>query len=467
MNGADPRDLPPIDEPPWSAEAEQSVLGGIMLDNGAYDAVGHSLEPRSFFHGAHSLIYAAIEALICAGAAADPITVFLHLQGQGKQEECGGLPYINDIVASVPSAANIRRYAQVVLERATERRAMAVLDKAMSAIRAKGGDVHAKLDKVQTELLELERRERDSEPAPLGQIVVKQLDAIQEAADAVRRGEATATGYSTGLAALDRMIGGLRGGKVYLIGARPGIGKTALAQLFTKQVSLIGKDPSLYLSQEMTKGEMGNRNLAAEGRINLQRLEAGTLQDEEWGRLSEAVDKLRDAPIYIDDQSGLTLIDIRRKARARKGLKLIVLDYVQLCAGLEEDEKDSTRNQILEAISRGTKQLAKELDCAVVVLSALNRAVDERKYGRASMKDFKDCGALEADADVILSLFKIRKLEEQEGDLVGIDILKQRAGPTGSVAVYFWKPVMQWGSTDYVVDDILSAPSGKKESKEL
>ncbi len=450
--------------PPHSVEAEQSVLGALLLDNTGWDRVGDLLTEKDFYRYEHRLIYAAIGKLITATRPADIITVLDQLRRAGHDQEAGGLGYLNSLSASEISAANIRKYAEIVRGRAMLREMIVISDEVATQAFSLKADAPVLLDRLLTRLGALERHEADRQPVQLDKLIVAELDRIQQMAES---GEGTPQmGISTGLPALDRLIRGLQGGKVYLLGARPGIGKTALAVKWLLQASDVAFEPGLILSQEMPKPEITIRFLASAGGINTRHLEDGNLSTDEWGRLSEATDRLRSIPLHIDDQAALTLQDIRMKARFVRGVKLIVLDYVQLCAGAHEDEKESTRNQVLEAISRGLKEIAKELNCAVVVLSALNRAVDEIKFGRARMKDYKDCGALEADADVIMSLFKIRKLQEQEGDLIGVDVLKHRAGPTGSVALNFWKPVMQWGSTDYVVEDLLESGS-KPLRKEL
>jgi replicative DNA helicase len=293
-------------------------------------------------------------------------------------------------------------------------------------------------------------------PEQINRVMCKVIDTINEMHEA---GPGAKRGISTGIKALDILLGGgLKGGKVYLLGGRPGMGKSALALGWCVDAAVDEDEISLYLSQEMPELEVGQRALAHEAGVSYTRIQSGALQDIEWGRLTEGTEKLSKSALHVLEQSGLTKEDISIKVRSVKGVKLIVLDYVQLCAGAEEG--DDTRNAVLEKISRFLKQLAMVLDAAVVVLSALNRVVEDRRNGRALMRDFKDCGALEADADVILSLFEARPRDSAGTRLMGIDVLKQRAGPTGAVSATFHGDYMQFTDCEYELEELLKKVRG-------
>lgn len=449
--------------PSYSQEAEQSVLGGLMLDNSAFEKVSDLLTETSFFVRGHQLIYSAIQSLLLTGKPADSITVYAWLEDRGKHDESGGLPYIDSLVASVPSAANARRYAEVVRDRAIEREALAILERAHDTIVDRARDLRERIDDIQSELSGLQRSDRKTDPVHIGEPMKVAMDTINGAAERRSAGQTVRLGYTCGIKCLDDLAGGFRPGKLYVLGGRPGMGKTAVALNIAAHLSIVHRVPVLNLSQEMGKHEMTLRYLAAETGIELTRLESGDLEGNEWARLVDAIDRYRDAPLYIDDQAALTMLDIRRKARPVKGLALLVLDYLQLCSGGDKQTDRGSRNQELEVITRGLKQLAVEFNCAVLALSALNRSVETlRKFGRAVMSDFKDCGSIEADADVMMSLFKIRQIGDGSGDLIGADFIKNRSGSTGSCAMYFYKRVMQLGSTDYDVEDLLAEPKKAK-----
>ena len=361
--------------PPHSLEAEQSVIGGLLLDNSAWDRAGDLLTDSDFYRYEHRHIYAAIGALVNATKPADVITVFEQLKGIGKADDCGGLVYLNSLAQSVPSAANMRRYAEIVRDRAVQRKMIAAVDEASTMLWT-STDVDAAIDRIATVAAELQRRQVRKAPRLLGDILIERVDRITD----LQSGEVEA-GWPTRVPSLDRMLnGGLRPGMVYVLAARPSIGKSSFVEALA--ISLAEQDlPVLMLSQEMPEGEVADRAISSIGGIDYGTLQSGKLNDFEWSQLSDAVERGRVLPFHIDDQAALRLGDIRAKARMVPGLKVLILDYLQLSASTGEH---ANRNAEIEEISRGLKALAKDMGIAVIELSQLNREVEKRANKRLS-----------------------------------------------------------------------------------
>ena len=433
-----PRDIDP-DLMPWSPQAEMAVLGAVLQDNANWDNVGDLLEPRHFYDSANSLIFTAIAAMLLVGKPADPLTLFTELEKTGKTEEdFGGLPYLTQLVQYHITAKNARQYAQIVAEKALLRWMLEAADKVRS-LALEPGDmtVAQRLDAAQQALQAVQISGGRRAPTPIEESVLALLDRIQNRADGTEP-----RGISTGIAELDRLLGGgFKGGKQVILAARPSIGKSSLAQQFCLSLALAG-EPCAFFSQEMGKDELTDRAAANLGRLDLEAIISGRMQDDEWGRLTEAVERIRGLPFYLDDQPALTLHDISAKARMLKrqhGIKLIVIDYIQLCAG---GDKDNRHHQI-EQLSRGLKNLAKQLDITIVTLSQLNREVEKRTSGRPVLSDLKESGSIEEDADVVMLLS--RNGEEQNGfRVINCDVPKNRQGKTGTVTLGFNGRFQEW-----------------------
>lgn len=425
---------PPI---PWSAEAEQSVLGSILLDNAALHRLADvAISAESFYNAGHARIWSAAVALITTGKPADVITVFDSLGEDAKA--CGGLTYLNDLAQSVPSAANVRRYAEIVVERA-QRRALAAAGDQVQALTQGPGQPAALLDAAQSILTNLQRREARSQPV----LLLEAIAARSEHWEAMGKGD-VAPGMRTRLSGVDRCLGGgLQRGRVVVIAARPSIGKTSLGVQVGLNVAGDGHRV-LVLSQEMPRGDLTDRIAANLGRVPLDMLATGIPPDDgdTWGRVVDATERAQALPLEIDDQPALSLLAIRAKAqmvKAQRGLDVLLLDYLQLCAAT--DRKASRHHQI-EEISRGLKTLAKELDICVIVLSQINR--DVAKADREpTLADLKESGAIEEDADVVLLLHPKRELPEGGQLLAGI-LAKNRQGRKGRVALRFEGAFQRW-----------------------
>ena len=444
--------------PPHSLEAEASVLGGLLLDNSAWDRVGDLLSDSDFYRYEHRLVFTAVSTLVNANRAADVITVFENLQSLGKAEEIGGLAYLNSLAQYVPSSANIRRYAEIVRERAILRKLVSVSDEiATTALNTNGRPVPTILDEAEQKIFNIgEEGSRMRQGfQSMGNLVVELLDRVEE----MSQNPNDITGVPTGFFDLDRMTSGMQAGDLIVLAARPSMGKTALAINIAENVALKEGLPVAVFSMEMGASQLAIRIVGSIGRIDQGRLRTGKLQDEEWPRLTEAVERLRNVSLSIDETPGLTPSELRASARrlARNcgKLGLVVVDYLQLMSGSSGSDGDNRATELGE-ISRGLKMLAKELQCPVIALSQLNRGVEQRTDKRPMMSDLRESGAIEQDADVIMFIYRddYYNKDSKEPGVAEIIIGKQRNGPTGTVKLTFLKPITKFesyagSSTDY------------------
>jgi replicative DNA helicase len=436
--------------PPHSIEAESSVLGGLLLDNAAWDRVGDLLTDQDFYRFEHRMIYAAIGVLINGSKPADVITVFEQLQGQGKAEEVGGLGYLNSLAQYVPSAGNIRRYAEIVRERSILRKLVTASDEiSTNAFNPKGRPVAAILDEAEQKIFNIGEEGARTKQGfqSMDTLVVDLLDRVQEMADNPN----DVTGVPTGFYDLDRMTAGFQAGDLIVLAARPSMGKTALAINIAEHVALNEGLPVAVFSMEMGAAQLAVRIVGSIGRIDQSHLRTGKLTDEEWPRLTEAIEKLRTISLHIDESAGLTSSELRANARRLSRqcgkLGLIVVDYLQLMSGSSSDGEN--RATELGEISRGLKMLARELQCPVIALSQLNRSVEQRPDKRPMMSDLRESGAIEQDADIIMFIYRDEYYTKdacKEPGVAEVIIAKQRNGPTGVVKLAFMNKITKFES---------------------
>ena len=436
------RQIAQLRVPPHSIEGESSVLGGLLLDNEAWDRVGDVLVDTDFYRFEHRLIYATIGSLINGNKPADVITVFEQLQSQGKAEEIGGLAYLNSLAQYVPSASNIRRYAEIVRDRSILRKLVTASDEiATNAFNPKGRAVSEIVDESEQKIFNIgEAGKRNKQGfQSMDTLVVNLLDRVQEMADNPN----DVTGVPTGFIDFDRMTAGLQAGDLIVLAARPSMGKTALAINIAEHVALNEGLPVAIFSMEMGAAQLAVRIVGSIGRIDQGHLRTGKLSDDEWPRLSEAIEKLRTISLHIDESAGLNSSEVRANARrlARQcgQLGLIVVDYLQLMSGSSSDGGDNRATELGE-ISRGLKMLARELKCPVIALSQLNRSVEQRPDKRPMMSDLRESGAIEQDADIIMFIYRdeyYTKDQCKEPGVAEVIIAKQRNGPTGTVKLAF------------------------------
>jgi replicative DNA helicase len=444
--------------PPQSIEAEQSVLGGLLLDNGAWDRAADVVTEGDFYRFEHRLIFGAVGALISANKPADVITVYEQLQMLGKGDESGGLAYLNALAQSVPSAANMRRYAEIVRERAILRKLIAASDEiATQAFNPQGRAVAQILDEAEGRIFKIgEEGARTRQGFQTMDVLAVQLiDRVTELAE---NGAEDVTGVRTGFYDLDRNTAGLQPGDLIVLAARPSMGKTAFALNIAENVSVQEGLPVVVFSMEMGASQLALRMVGSQGRIDQQHLRTGRLAHDEWGRLTEAVERLSKSSIFIDETPALSNAELRARARRQARqcgkLGLIVIDYLQLMSG--STSGDENRATELGEISRGLKALAKELQCPVIALSQLNRSVESRNDKRPMMSDLRESGAIEQDADVIMFIYRddYYNKESKEPGVAEIIIGKQRNGPVGTVKLTFLK---HWTKFDNLAPDYQSS----------
>jgi len=419
---------------PWSNEAEQGVLGAVLCDNRAWDRVADLLVEADFYSLAHREAFAAIGRLIVSGHPADAITVSDELR---QTPAAGGadLAYLNDLAQSVPSAANARRYAEVVRKHAARRALIATLDEGLLAAR-EAPDVGGAVDEISTKLGQLQLGRLTAAPRSIAEIAIERIQHYE----ALERGEVVA-GWPSHIPALDaRLNGGLRPGSLYILAARPSVGKSSFAQRLGLGLAADGL-PTLFLSMEMSAAEVADRGVASSGRVSYSALLTGRMGHDDWLRATEAMEHLARLPFRVDDEPALTLRAIRAKAKSIRGLKVLVVDYLQLCAS---QRRDGNRNTEIEEISRGLKTLAKELGVAVIALAQLNRDVEKRATKRPTLSDLRDSGAIEQDADVVLFLWPVREFENEGRKILGLGLDKNRQGRLGEIGLDFYGDTQRW-----------------------
>jgi replicative DNA helicase len=428
--------------PPHSIEAEQSVLGGLLLDNEAWDRMGDLVTDGDFYRDEHRRIFRQIRSLLERSKPADVVTVAEALEGAGEGEQTGGLAYLGELAANTPSAANIRRYAEIVRERAVLRKLVATADEiAGDALNPLGRDAETLLDEAESKIFAIAEAGAGHSDGfvHINPLLTQVVERIQELHD--RDNPSDITGIPTGYVDLDRLTSGFQAGDLIIVAGRPSMGKTAFALNIAESVAVDTGLPVGIFSMEMGGTQLAMRMLASIGRLDSHRVRSGRLTDDEWSRLSFALGKLHEAPIYIDETGGLTPANLRARARrlARQyggKLGLLVIDYIQLMSSNRQGENRATE---VSDISRAIKSLAKELQVPVVALSQLSRKVEERNDKRPMMSDLRESGAIEQDADVILMMYREEyyKPDTPDKGIAEVIIGKQRNGPTGTVRLTF------------------------------
>jgi replicative DNA helicase len=435
--------LDQIKLPPHSVEAEQSVLGGLLLEASALDKITDLVTDEDFYRQEHRLIFRQILRLSEQAKPVDVITVAEALEIAGELDKVGGLPYLGGLAQNVPSAANIRRYGEIVRERSIMRKLAEVgSDIASSAYNPTGRDAAQLLDEAESKVFEIAEAGSKGKQGfvampPLLTEVVERIETLYG-----RDNPSDITGTATGFTDLDRMTSGLQAGDLIIVAGRPSMGKTALAINIAENVAMDSKLPVAIFSMEMGATQLAMRMLGSVGKLNQQDLRTGRLQDDDWGRLTHALGKLNDAPIHIDESAALSALDLRARSRRlhrqSNGLGLIVVDYLQLMSSNVGKASENRATEISE-ISRSLKALAKELHVPVIALSQLNRSLEQRPNKRPVMSDLRESGAIEQDADLILFIYRDEVYNSDSSDKGKAEIIigKQRNGPIGKVELAF------------------------------
>jgi len=430
--------------PPHSVEAEQSLLGGLLLDNQAFDRIADLVSAEDFYRDDHRRLFRHISRLIEQGKPADVVTVAESVEGGEDKERTGGPAYLGSLAQNTPSALNIRRYAELVRERSVQRRlAQVATEIAESALAPSGKEVGQLLDEAETRILEVgEKGQRGTqgfeEIQPVLARVFERIDHLYH-----QENKSDVTGVPTGYVDLDEKTAGLQPGDLIIVAGRPSMGKTALALNMAEHIAVDNGLPVAIFSMEMGATQLAMRMLGSIARVDQHKMRTGRLADEEWSRLSSAMERLHNAPIFIDETGALNSLELRSRARRMRRqcgkLGLVVVDYLQLMSASNDSQGENRATEISE-ISRSLKALAKELQVPVVAMSQLSRAVEQRNDKRPMMSDLRESGAIEQDADVILFIYRDEVYFPEKPESKGraeVIIGKQRNGPIGKVELAF------------------------------
>jgi len=426
--------------PPHSVEAEQAVLGGLLLDNSTWDSVADRLRAEDFYRRDHQVIFEAIAELSARNEPSDAVTLAEYLAAKGQAEESGGLGYLAGLARDTPSAANIRAYADIVRERSLLRQLIRVSGEiAGTAYLSEGRPATELVDEAERRVFEIAEKGRrtGSGFVPLRDVLGATIDRL----DMLHQSQGQLTGISSGYTELDRMTAGLQPGDLIIVAGRPSMGKTTLALNIAEHAAIAQNKAVAVFSMEMSREQLAFRMISSIGRVDQSHMRTGMFGDEDWARINSAIAQMKTAPLFIDDSGSLTPTEVRarsrRLARERKdGLGLIVVDYLQLMQVPGTRENRATE---ISEISRSLKALAKELKVPVIALSQLNRGVEQRQDKKPVMSDLRESGAIEQDADVIMLIYReeVYEPDTPRKGVADIIIAKQRNGPTGDVHLTF------------------------------
>ncbi len=424
--------------PPNSIEAEQSLIGGLMLDAEAWDKVADVIISADFYRKDHRLIFEAIANLVESGSPCDVVTVSEHLDNRNELDQAGGLEYLAMLANETAGAANARAYAKIIREKSTLRALInAGNEISGSAFTTEGRSASQILDDAERLVFQIAEKGARGKAGfkSLKQILPEAVDRI----DLLHQSEGDITGISSGYSEFDKLTAGLQKGDLIIIAGRPSMGKTTLALNIAENAAIGAKVPTAIFSMEMPAQQLAFRMISSLGRVDQTHLRTGTFPDEDWSRINTAVQLMSEAPIFIDDAPSLSPTDIRARARRlhrEHGLGLIVVDYLQL---MQVEGSKENRATELSEISRSLKALAKELELPVIALSQLNRSVEQRNDKRPVMSDLRESGAIEQDADLIIFIYReeVYNQDTPRKGIADIAIAKQRNGPIGDFPLTF------------------------------
>lgn len=422
--------------PPQNIEAEQAVLGALLIDSNAIARVAESLRPDSFYKQAHRFIYSSIIKLFNNNEPIDIVTVSDHLRNIEKLELVGGRAYVNDLALSVITSANLEYYAKIVTEKAVLRE----LIKAGGEIASLGYEdegVETAVDSAEQLIFSISQRKTANNLTHVGEIVLDSYNQIEKRYN--NRDELT--GIPSGFYDLDSLTAGFQPSDLIIVAARPSMGKTAFCLNIAQEVGIRKKKPVCVFSLEMSKEQLVQRMLCSEAEIDSNRLRTGHMHAEDWSKLAKAMSEMGDSPVFIDDTPGATVTDIRAKCRRlcmeQKELGLVIVDYLQL---MESSSKKLDRVHEISQISRGLKNLARELKTPIIALSQLSRAVESRQNKKPMLSDLRESGSIEQDADIVMFIYRDEYYNPENLDSKGkaeILVAKQRNGPVGNVDLLF------------------------------
>ncbi|ADG83801.1 replicative DNA helicase [Thermincola potens] len=424
--------------PPQNLDAEQSVLGAMLIDKESIIKVSEILRPEDFYRDAHKHIYEAMLDLSERNEAVDLITLTEELRQRGFLDQVGGAAYVAGLATMVPTAANVEYYARIVEEKALLRNLINVATRIVALGYESDEEPTELIDTAEKMIFELSQRKAREGFSPLKNILMQTFDRIED----LYNNKGQITGVPSGFVDLDRLTSGFQPSDLIIVAARPSMGKTAFCLNIAQHAAVRSQVPVAIFSLEMSKEQLVQRILCSQAMVDQQKIRTGNLEEEDWKKLTKAAGPLSQAPIYIDDTPGLSVSEMRAKARrlkAEKGLGLIVIDYLQLMSA--SSRRSENRQQEISEISRSLKLLARELQAPVIALSQLSRAVEQRQDKRPMMSDLRESGSLEQDADLVMFIYRddYYNPESEKKGISELIIAKQRNGPVGTVELGFLK----------------------------
>ncbi|MGG1634356.1 replicative DNA helicase [Paenibacillus sp. FSL A5-0031] len=442
--------------PPQNLEAEQAVIGAILLQSEALITAMERVRSEDFYSGPHRQIYEAMVEIAENNQPVDLVTLTAHLQDQHLLEEIGGVSYLAKLANSVPTAANVDYYAQIVEEKSMLRRLIRTATNIVSDGYANSEDVGVLLGDAEKQILEISNRRSGSGFISIRDVLMEVFEKVEQ----LYQDKGGTTGIPSGFTDLDRMTAGFQRSDLIIVAARPSVGKTAFALNVAQNVGVRARETVAIFSLEMSAAQLVQRMICAEANVDAQRMRTGHLEGDDWEKLTMAIGSLSEAQIFIDDTPGITVAEIRAKCRRlkkEKGLGMIMIDYLQLISG--RGKAGENRQQEVSEISRTLKQIARELEVPVIALSQLSRGVEQRQDKRPMMSDLRESGSIEQDADIVSFLYRddYYDKESEKKDIIEIIIAKQRNGPVGTVELVFLKKYNKFVSIDRAHQDPMQA----------
>lgn len=430
--------------PPQNIEAEQSVLGALLIDANAVEKISGILKAEDFYRQDNRIIYEAMENLRNRNEAVDLVTVTEELRKLGKLDAVGGISAITALSNAVPTAANVVYHAQIVAEKSLRRQLISAATEVAATGYEDEEDIETTIDLAEQKILSVANRRTSNNVVSIKDIVKDAMGRIEKLYDS----KEAFTGLPTGFVDFDKMTSGLQPSDLIIIAARPSMGKSSLVLNIAQHVALNGHKSVAFFSLEMSKEQLAQRMLCSEATIDASRLRIGQLKEDEWPKLVSAADRLSNAKILLDDTPGITALEMRAKARRWKnehGLDLIIVDYLQLMQGTSKRSNDN-RQQEMSDISRSLKALARELNVPVIALSQLSRGVEARTNKRPMLSDLRESGALEQDADIVAFIYRedYYDKETENKNIVEFIIAKHRNGPVDTVKLFFQKEITRF-----------------------
>jgi len=456
------RQLSPIDTskleriPPYNIEAEESLLGAMLISREAISETLEIIIPGSFYRKTNQMIYQGIIELYTKGEPVDPITLADYLEKKGQLEEVGGKTFIHSLISNIPLASNASYYAQIVNHNHILRRLIYAATEIATMGYEIPDDLSSAIDKAQQPIFSVyqdyNQGSDSSRIAPMKEI----LSEVYEQVERLYENKSDVIGIPTGFVDVDKKTSGLQNSDLIVVAARPGMGKTSFALCVAKHVAMEQKKPVAIFSLEMSKHQIAQRLICAEARIDLHRLRSGNLRDDEWPKLARSIEKLAESKLYIDDTAFLTVMDLRSRARmlvSTHGIRLLIVDYLQLMSS-GFNYRDNRVLEITE-ISRNLKGIAKELNMPVIAISQLSREVEKRESKRPALADLRESGAIEQDADLVMFIYRDEYYDEnsKEQGIAELNIAKHRNGPTAKIKLNFYKEYALFRNLSKVNED--------------